>query len=176
MKPKLDTTDFNEDRRNLLLKAMNAFDAEDVDLARRVLIASYHHHTRQTLTPTERLNLWWCLAWFAYYEGCAEKSEKIVHQIIKLEESFVVRREAKIIYAKYVLSIFCSSLGKLEQAEQCKQDAARMIANGNMHFSQKKLLLAQLEAKVRNRATANLQVVENTQTLSATGTSKEYFC
>src|SRR5882762_9855617 len=98
---KLGTIGPKHERRSQTDKVMSAFDSGDVDLARRILLASYNHHTRAALSITERLNLWWCLAWFAFYEGCMDKGETYVRRIIELEESLVVRREHRIIHAKF---------------------------------------------------------------------------
>src|SRR5438132_1366065 len=102
MQQKLQSIGSKQKHTSQTYKVMSAFDTGDVDLARRILLASYHHHTRAALSVTERLNLWWCLAWFAFYEGCMEKGETYVRQIIELEESLLVRREHRIIHAKFV--------------------------------------------------------------------------
>lgn len=121
-------------------KVISAFDSGDMDLARRILLASYHHHTRAALTITERLNLWWCLAWFAFYEGCMEKGEIYVRQILELEESLVVRREHRIIYAKFVLSIFCTNLGKTNEAEMCRYEVVSLLDSLTLQSSNRELL------------------------------------
>ncbi|HEY9684330.1 MAG TPA: hypothetical protein V6C89_00165 [Drouetiella sp.] len=165
----------NLDRRNLLIKALNAFDEGDVDLARRILIASYHHHTRKALTVNERLNLWWCLAWFAFYEGCSEKGELIVRQIVKLEESFVEPRKSKIIYAKYVLSILCSKSGKESESMKHAQEVARLLKDSDMQPLLKQIVTAQLNAKTPSDMPTRRSTDQFKSALGATGTSHEIF-
>jgi|688.fasta_scaffold526540_2 hypothetical protein len=177
MKPNSTDRECKQERRSLLIKAMNAFDAGDVDLARRILVASYHHHTRKALTVTERLNLWWCLAWFALYEGCSEKGEKIVRQIVKLEENLVEPRKPNIIYAKYVLSIFCSKSGKEAEAFQYSKEVAALLKESDMQPFLKQILTTQiiLETSQHSSLPATETVPQTMSLLGATGTSNELF-
>lgn len=178
MKLKSIDKECKQERRSLLIKAMNAFDAGDVDLARRILIASYHHHTRKALTVTERLNLWWCLAWFAFYEGCSEKGEKIIRQIVKLEENLVEQRKPNIIYAKYVLSIFCSKSGKEAESLQYAKEVAALLKESDMQPFLKQILTTQILPDKTSQLTSRQAVEMVPQTMSflgATGTSNELF-
>lgn len=134
------------EKQSLFSKALHAFDMGDPDLASRILVASYHHHTRPTLTVTERLDLWWCLAWFAFYENNLEKAEQIVRQIISLEENLITRRLCKIIYAKYVLAMFCSSQQKKAEAKKLNNEVSELINDVRMNEQVKKILQAQFNA------------------------------
>lgn len=147
MNTQLQVNDINESRCSLLERALSAFDRGDVDLARRILLASYHHHTRKELTVSERLNLWWCLVWFAFYEGCPEKGEKVIRQIISLEENLIERRETKIAFAKYVLFIFCSQQAKNAEAKKQANDAADIFRSSQISFQTKSIILAELARK-----------------------------
>lgn len=150
-----------QEQKNQIKKVIESFDAGDVDLARRILVASYRHHTRPALSVNERLNLMWCLTWFAFYEGCMEKGEKIVRQIIALEESLVVRREHKLIHAKFILSIFCASLGESASAEKCKNEVKNMLKAGNFQSEIRELIFSELDSSDQIRSVPYLQPVEH---------------
>ncbi len=149
-----------QERKNQIEKVMSAFDSGDVDLARRILVASYRHHTRPELNVTESLNLMWCLAWFAFYEGCMEKGEMLVRQIIALEESLAVKREHRIIHAKFVLSIFCTNLGKISSAEQYKNEVKSILSSASFQSKNKELVLSELDSISQTRKISYLQTAE----------------
>lgn len=174
MQEKLRAVACQQNKKSQTEKIINAFDAGDVDLARRILLASYRHHTRPTLNVTERLELMWCLAWFAFYEGCMEKGEILVRQIISLEESLIERRQDKIIHAKFVLSIFCSNLGKTASADQCTKEVESMLRAANFQSSNKALIMSELNSASRFGAVLRFQTVENSaHHLCANGTSHQ---
>ncbi len=173
MQEKLQAFACKQEHKSQIEKVMRAFDAGDVDLARRILLASYRHHTRPALNITERLNLMWCLAWFAFYEGCMEKGEMLVRQIIALEESLVVRRQQRIIHAKFVLSIFCTNLGKTASAEECKNEVKSMLRAEDFQSKNKELILSELDSAIRIRTVTLLPVENSAHHLSANGASHE---
>lgn len=174
MQEKLPAIASKQERKNQIEKVMSAFDSGDVDLARRILLASYRHHTRPALNVTERLNLMWCLAWFAFYEGCMEKGEMLVRQIIALEESLIARREHRIIHAKFVLSIFCANFGKTSSAEQYRNEVKSMLRSASFQSKNKELLLSELDSINQTRTISHLQALENpAHHLSANSTGHE---
>ncbi len=153
MSKELHTQPLERARMELLRKALHAFDLGDADLASRILIASYHHHTRQALSVSERLDLWWCLAWFAFYGGDIEKAELIVRRIIKLEQNLVRQRANKIIYAKYVLAIFCNSQQKQVDASSLRNEVLESIEELTMNESIKEILKAQIVSRTQSEET-----------------------
>ena len=101
-----------------LRRALSAFDKGDVDLAQRSLVASLHHHTKAKPNSREELALFWCLAWFAFYEDRAGSAEALAQKILVIEENSAKPCSAKLTHTLFVLSIFCRAQNKNAEADE----------------------------------------------------------
>jgi hypothetical protein len=92
-------------------------------------VASAYHYTSSELTPSQEASLLWCFAWFSFSEGCPEKAEKMLRQIMDIYSTALQPCSRRLAHTLFVLSMFCKAQNKHAESEYCLRKSLDLIGS-----------------------------------------------
>ncbi|HEY9677724.1 MAG TPA: hypothetical protein V6C76_06930 [Drouetiella sp.] len=137
-------------------KAYIAFINGDTDLARRLLLASCNHYTRERNESRDVLRLFWSLAWFAFDERRYAEAHKFFDRIRHMEEANPERSAKNLSHLRYLLAVTCESQEKYEEAEVHYQASLYLLKSIPAASVQTRLMIN----SCRDRNLRKIKVVE----------------